>query len=105
MSNDNGGFGKWFARSIGTIISGVIVGVIVFYLTEARNPQPNTGSSPISGLTTKSTPSPQTEIPLITSKANYTRLRDLLAQDKWKEANLETFHLIERISNSEKTHI
>jgi hypothetical protein len=35
----------------------------------------------------------------VTSKANYTRLRDLLAQGKWKEADQETTDLLLRISN------
>ena len=104
MSNDGGGF-RWFSGIIATIISGVVV----YYLTEGRNPQPpqpNSEPSRISEQTPKQTSqrtpsSPQPEIPLVTSKANYTRLRDLLAQGKWKKADQETTDLLLRGSNRE----
>lgn len=115
MSNDGGGF-RWFSGIIATIISGVVV----YYLTEGRNPQPPQSNSEPSGISqgtppsppTKPTspvtrtprptpqPSPSSEIALVSSRGiNYTKLRDLLAQGKWKEADQETTDLLLRISN------
>jgi hypothetical protein len=48
-------------------------------------------------------PSPSSEIALVSSRGiNYTKLRDLLAQGQWKEANQETSDLLLRVSNREK---
>lgn len=48
-------------------------------------------------------PSPSSEIALVSSRGiNYTKLRDLLAQGKWKEADQETGDLLLRVSNREK---
>ena len=48
-------------------------------------------------------PSPSSEIALVSSRGiNYTKLRDLLAQGKWKEADQETTDLLLRVSNREK---
>lgn len=67
------------------------------------NPQPIAASSPSPPkLTPRPAPQPslRSEIALVSSGGiNYTKLRDLLAQGKWKEADKETFHLILRASN------
>ena len=48
-------------------------------------------------------PSPSSEIALVSSRGiNYTKLRDLLAQGKWKEADQETGDLLLRVSNRKK---
>jgi len=48
-------------------------------------------------------PSPSSDIALVSSRGiNYTKLRDLLAQGKWKEADQETTNLLLRVSNREK---
>jgi len=48
-------------------------------------------------------PSPSSDIALVSSRGiNYTKLRDLLAQGKWKEADQETTDLLLRVSNREK---
>lgn len=60
MSNDGGGF-RWFSGIIATIISGVVV----YYLTEGRNPQPpqpNSEPSPISQRTPPSPPKPTDQV-------------------------------------------
>ena len=58
---------------------------------------------PVTPLPPKSTPSSGSEIALVSSRGiNYTKLRDLLAQGKWKEADQETTDLLLRVSNREK---
>lgn len=53
MSNDGGGF-RWFSGIIATIISGVVV----YYLTEGRNPQPPQPNSEPSRIFQRTPPSP-----------------------------------------------
>lgn len=70
------------------------------------NPQPIAASSPSPPKLTPRPapqPSPSSEIALVSSRGiNYTKLRDLLAQGKWKEADQETGDLLLRVSNREK---
>jgi hypothetical protein len=75
-------FGKWFAGVIGTIISGVFVYILI------KNPH-LPGSLPIPQ------PYANPEIALVP----YPKLRDLLVQGKWKEADQETDDLLLRVSN------
>ena len=58
---------------------------------------------PVTPIPPKSTPSSGSEIALVSSRGiNYTKLRDLLAQGKWKEADSETNGLLLRVSNREQ---
>lgn len=70
------------------------------------NPQPIAASSPSPPKLTPRPapqPSPSSEIALVSSRGiNYTKLRDLLAQGKWKEADQETGDLLLRVSNRKK---
>jgi hypothetical protein len=53
--------------------------------------------------TPQASPSPSTETALVSSRGlNYTKLRDLLAQGKWKEADEETSDLVLIVSNRQK---
>ena len=61
MSNDGGGF-RWFSGIIATIISGVVV----YYLTEGRNPQPPQPNSEPSRISQRTPPSPPKPTPQVT---------------------------------------
>ena len=82
-------------------------GDIVFRPTKASpSPSPRPVppvTPPVTPLPPKSTPSSGSEIALVSSRGiDYTKLRDLLAQGKWKEADQETTDLLLRVSNREK---
>jgi len=66
------------------------------------SPAPNVTSTPEIPPTPEVKPPIENEFTLVTDRADFTRLNDLLKAGEWKEADQETWELMKQITNSKE---